>query len=108
MGTSRPRGVEMTHFVLGHIGNALRHQFDDIANEPLPEPLVELINLLNEQEQGQQGHSGAPSSSRPLNAFIESARHHLMELQHTLKDTQRQIDHVSRLLMKARGLVTEE
>jgi hypothetical protein len=97
----------MDRFILGHIGNAMRRQFDDVANEPLPEQLVELIKLLNEQGNG-QAQSAAPCSSQPLNAFIVRARHRLIGLQRTLKDTQRQIDQVRRLLTQARGLVTEE
>jgi len=99
----------MDPFILGRIGNALRRQFDDIANTPLPAHVVELINLLIDQEHEEaQAQSMAPSSGHQLNAVIEKARHRLSELQHTLKDTQRQIDLIRRLLIQARGLATEE
>jgi hypothetical protein len=97
----------MDPFILGRIGNALRRQFDDIATEPLPVHLVELINLLKQQEHG-QALSGVPSSNLPLMAFIAKARHRLIELQQTLKDTQREIRHIRRLLIEARDLVAEQ
>jgi hypothetical protein len=80
----------------------MRDQFDDVANEPLPERLVELINLLHEQGQGVA--EPQPRSSQPLNAFIEKARDHLSQLQQALNDTQRRIDHTRRLLAQALAL----
>jgi hypothetical protein len=92
----------MDSFILRCIGEAVRTQFDDIANAPLPEHLVELVDLLNDQGQGEAGPQ--PRSGQPLNAFIEKARDRLVLLQQALNDTQQRIDHTRRLLAQAVAL----
>src|SRR5262252_4293076 len=69
---------QMDRFILGRIGKAMRDQFDDVTNEPLPEHLIELIKLLIEQRQGEP-----PLNS--LDAFIKNAAQRLLELQKDLK-----------------------
>jgi len=84
----------MDRFILGRIGKAMRDQFDDVTNEPLPEHLIELIKLLIEQRQGEP-----PLNS--LDAFIKNAAQRLLELQKDLKDIQRQIDQTRWLVGRA-------
>ena len=38
----------------GHIGKALRTQFDEIVDEPLPKRWIDLINYLNERDSEQR------------------------------------------------------
>ncbi len=52
--------------LLQRLSKALRTQYDDVANEPLPERWTDLIHYLNEKERERpQGRESAlPFSSR--------------------------------------------
>jgi hypothetical protein len=54
--------AHMHDFVLGRLGKALRHHYDEIMREPLPQRWVELIRYLDEQEHKRTSASNLPDA----------------------------------------------
>ena len=64
------------NFILARLGKALHAQYDQVANQPLPERWVDLIRYLDEKERRQASAAEAEAEPREPGERSNSAKPH--------------------------------